>query len=122
MLVGGNRAELDAAIVRYARGEPGPRIVRTGATLTIGAADAAQPATVWLVRYDPRVQLVPIRAGENGGKTLPHRNIVRALVPLGAWNGGAASFTLPAAGDPAYRTAVLLQAGKGGAIVAASPI
>ena len=38
-----------------------------------------------------------IRAGENSGRKLPHRDVVRELVALGEWNGGAASFQLPAA-------------------------
>jgi len=77
-------------------------------------------ADVWLVRYDPRVQQVSIRRGENGGKTLPHRDIVRQLTRLGGWNGAATSFAPPASPDPAYRTAVLVQEPDGGPILAAA--
>ena len=60
---------------------------------------------------------VAIRAGENGGRTLPHRNIVRELVKLGAWNGKAIGFDLPATKDANYRTVVLVQRGSHGAIL-----
>ena len=87
--------------------------------MTVEAGRAARPANVWLVRYDPRLRNVPIRAGENGGRTLPHKNIVRSLHLLGKWSGDAASFAVPAATSSLYRTAVLVQNGPGGAIIAA---
>ena len=121
-VVGSNAGQLAAAIRANARGEAGPSIVRTGSQVVIGKASAARPATVWLVRYDPRTIAVSIRAGENGGKTLPHRNIVRSLDALGSWNGPQMAFAIPAATDPNYRSAILVQEGKGGRIVAASRI
>jgi hypothetical protein len=119
-VVGSNAGQLAAAIRANARGADGPSIARTGSHVVIGKAAAARPATVWLVRYDPRTIAVSIRAGENGGKTLPHRNIVRSLGALGSWNGAQMSFAVPAATDPHYLSAVLVQEGKGGRIVAAS--
>lgn len=121
-VVGSNAAQLAAAIRANARGADGPSIARTGSQVVIGKATAAKPATVWLVRYDPRTLSVAIRAGENGGKTLPHRNIVRSLDALGGWSGAQMTFAVPAAADPNYRSAVLVQEGKGGRIVAASRI
>lgn len=120
--VGNDRGELEAAIRRYDRGTSGPAINRTGDTVMIGTESAHEPATVWFVQYDPRVQNVPIRAGENGGRTLPHRNVVRALQPIGRWAGTSVSFAVPALADPAYRGAILVQDGKGGAIIAAGRI
>jgi hypothetical protein len=77
------------------------------------------PADVWLVRYDPRIIQVPIRRGENGGQTLPHKNVVRALVRLGDWSGPARVFALPP--DPGgLKTAILVQSGRGGPILAAT--
>jgi hypothetical protein len=74
---------------------------------------------VWLVGYDPRTVQVPVRAGENGGRKLPHRNVVRQLVSLGSWRGKAVSYTAPA--TPAgLKRAVLVQSGTGGPIVAAA--
>jgi hypothetical protein len=80
---------------------------------------AAKPASVWLVRYEPRIIDVAIKAGENGGRTLPHRNIVRELIRLGNWQGGAASFVVPVASLPGLATAAFVQAGTGGPIIAA---
>ena len=120
VLNGGNRQQVETVLRQTARGASGPAISAAGAKVTIGAARATTPATVWLVRYDPRVQEVPIRAGENGGRTLPHRNIVRSIEALGVWRGAAASFAVGAAPNPAYRTAILVQDGKGGPIRAAA--
>ncbi|RSU68630.1 hypothetical protein BRX37_24675 [Sphingomonas sp. S-NIH.Pt3_0716] len=118
-IVGNDRQQLNAAIAR-ARRSGGPQITLAGGRISIGAAGSTKPSTVWLVRYDPRVNNVPIRAGENGGRTLPHRNIVRQLQAVGTWSGKVASFPVPASPSPVYRTAVLVQAGKGGPIVAAA--
>lgn len=119
VLVGSNRAQVDEAIRRYDRGNGGPAISVAANRVTIGAGKAVAPATVWLVRYDPRTLNVPIRAGENGGRTLPHRNIVRSLQPLGKWSGAAETLSLPAEHDTILRTAILVQQGSGGAIIAA---
>ena len=117
-LVGNNGPVLDAAI-RAVPPTSGPSLSVTASRATVGAGAApAKGAEVWLVRYDPRVQQISIRRGENGGKTLPHRNIVRELVKLGRWTGPAVSYSLPAATDPALRTAVLVQT-TGGPILAA---
>ena len=83
------------------------------------AGATAKTADIWLVRYDPREVAVPVKAGENGGRTLPHRNIVRELVKLGRWSGGAAAFPLPQPTRPGLATAALVQIGSGGPIVAA---
>jgi len=74
----------------------------------------ASPDDVWLVRYDPRTFQVAIGRGENSGKTLPHRNIVRDLVRIGHWSGAAETLAVPPPADPAWRTAILVQAPKAG--------
>jgi hypothetical protein len=74
------------------------------------------------VRFDPRTIEVPIRAGENGGRTLPHRNIVRELVKLGDWSGNQDSFLLPPSRETGLTTAILVQRGSGGPIIAARKI
>jgi len=79
---GGNRAALIQTIRQADRGVSGPAIAAANGRVTVGVGSAPRPATVWLVRYDGRTLNVPIRAGENGGRTLAHRNVVRGAVSL----------------------------------------
>ncbi|MCY7280500.1 MAG: DUF1223 domain-containing protein [Sphingomonas bacterium] len=122
VLIGHSRPQVAAFIRKYDRGSSGPVIATSGSRIAIAGAKAAKPATVWLVRYDLRIRNVPIRAGENGGRTLPHRNIVRSLVGLGQWTGACTSFAVPASPDPAWHSAVIVQQGRGGTIIAARRI
>ncbi len=117
-LTGLNASELNRALKAYGRTAPEPAITLSGNTVTISAADTHGAATIWLVRYDPGVLNVPISAGENAGRTLPHRHIVRQLTALGQWNGRAASYPLPA-GAANLKTAILIQSGSAGPILAA---
>lgn len=119
-IVGANRDELNRAISSAKPLSTGPTLRLAGSQLVVSAASTpVSNADVWLVRYDPRVVQVSIRAGENGGRTLPHRNVVRELIRLGGWTGKAATFELPAATDAAYRTAILVQGVSGGRIITA---
>jgi hypothetical protein len=118
-IVGTRLAPLEALIAKSDRGAGGPVLAVKGNAVTINGT-TAKPADVWLVRYDPRSVQVAIKAGENGGRTLPHRNIVRELVKIGRWQGGAAQFPLPAAKLPGLATATFVQIGPGGPIVAAA--
>ncbi|MBA3666709.1 MAG: DUF1223 domain-containing protein [Sphingomonas sp.] len=118
-LVGNVKPELDSVIARQGYLVGGPAIDVAGRQLVVGAGKAAAGTSVWAVDYDPRDQQVAIKAGENGGRTLPHRNIVRRLTRLGAWTGARASFALALPENPAYRTAILIQQGVGGPIIAA---
>ncbi|HLI66652.1 MAG TPA: DUF1223 domain-containing protein [Caulobacteraceae bacterium] len=118
--VGADRAEFMRLVRPTGDLDGGPSLGLTGAEVRVGAAASpASVADVWLVRFDPRTLQVPIRAGENGGKTLTHRNVVRALVRLGRWSGPAETLRLPPATDPALRTAVIVQLPGGGPILAA---
>jgi hypothetical protein len=118
-VVGANRTAFDAAIANAGPARGGPQISFDGSAVRLAQGTSGTPAIVWLVRYDPRSRDVPIRAGENGGRTLPHRDIVREFVKLGEWRGPPASFGLPTAREPGLATAVLVQRGTGGPIVAA---
>lgn len=118
-VTGRNAADIDALIARAGRPRGGPAITVNGNIVQLGAGQPGSPATIWLVHYDPREQAVPISAGENGGRTLPHRNIVRGLFNLGAWNGTARSVELPQFRAPLWASAVLIQRGRGGPIIAA---
>jgi hypothetical protein len=120
-VLGSYKAEVEKAIAANSRGATGPSVSISGSQVTVEAAPSAKPATVWLVGYDPRTVQVPVRAGENSGRTLPHRNVVRHLVSLGSWSGRAASFTAPAT-PTGLKRAVLVQSGTGGPIVAAAKL
>ncbi len=118
-IVGSNRTRLDQTIA--ASRVSGPAVaIRANQVIVGKGPPAAHPATIWLVRYDPRTIDVPIRAGENGGRTLPHRNIVRELVSLGRWTGASATFAIPPAKQPGLAVAAIVQDGVGGAIVGAA--
>ncbi|KAI0319602.1 thioredoxin-like protein [Amylostereum chailletii] len=82
-----------------------------------GPADAR--ALVQLVLYDPTTHDVAIARGENGGRTIPHRNVVRELVVLGWWEGGELSFALPERPADGLNAAILVQKGRGGPVLGA---
>jgi len=116
-VVGANPRAVEAAIAAVRPLAPVPSVTASGVSIAKGVSPA-RAATVWLVRYDPRVIQVPIKVGENGGRTLPHRNLVRELTSLGEWKGAATHFAFaPAIGG--LRSAVFLQDGRGGAVLSA---
>lgn len=117
-VIGNRRDELDALIHREDRGDGGPKVSIVGDRVTV--TGSGSHGVVLLVRYDPNIIQVPIQRGENSGRTLPHRNVVRQVARLGDWAGGSRTFTLPAAQRPGLKTAVLVQAGPGGPILAAA--
>jgi hypothetical protein len=112
--------ELSRAIASHKPAAGGPSITSDSGTVKIGSGSGA--ADIWLVRYDPKVQNVAVRSGENTGRTLPHKNIVRSLAKLGQWNGSAKSYALPTAPNRNWRTAVLVQRNGAGPIIAARTI
>jgi hypothetical protein len=117
-VVGRDRSELEALIRRQVnRSGPEIRIDNDSVTVNAGAPGDSQ---VWLVRFDPKIEQVAIARGENGGLTLPHRNVVKELVKLGDWTGKPVSYPIPRASQPGLREAILVQAGPGGAILAAA--
>ena len=121
-VVGQDRRELED-LIRREGPLAGPDIHLNKESVDVaarGGAKADAKADIWLVRFDPRIEQVPVARGENAGLTLPHRNVVKDLVKLGEWTGTPASFRLPPSTDPALKDAILIQAGPGGAILAAA--
>ena len=121
--VGQSVGEIDGALKRAAMPAGGPVLTLTSGNVAIAGAAPKRAADVWLVRYDPNVVQVPVKRGENTGKTLPHKNVVKELTRLGDWSGGEKSFALPSThpGPPdGLKTAILVQSGPGGPILAAA--
>ncbi|MEO6800314.1 MAG: DUF1223 domain-containing protein [Rhodanobacter sp.] len=116
-LVGVDRTRLEQAVAQASM--RGPSVSWGNDKLTVGAGKPGARCDVWLVRYDPRTLNVPIGAGENRGRTLPQRNVVRELVHLGNWNGNPRSYAVPPS-QGGLATAVLVQVENGGPILGAA--
>ena len=97
-----------------------PALALSKDRLSIGAGEAPHGgADIWLVRYDPKTQSVLVKKGENRGKTIVARNVVRQLVRLGGWAGKAKALHLPAADQEGLKTVILVQGAHGGPIIGA---
>lgn len=95
--VGSNRSAVDAAIANSAL--PVPVTMRRGdGTVEIEVAArpirTMWPATIRLVLLTSEAE-VPIARGENAGSTIDYYNVVRAMRPIGMWDGEAVKITLP---------------------------
>lgn len=122
VVTGSSLQQLALSIRTEGRPAHGPVIRSGGGKIRVGAARTGVPATVWLVRYDPATRNVRISRGENGGRVLPHRNVVTGLRRLGSWTGSAVAFQEPAYRRTSERSAVLVQQGPGGRIIAAAKL
>jgi hypothetical protein len=102
------------------RGVGGPKVSFAAGAVSVGAGAApARGADVWLARYDPRLVEVAVKRGENAGRTLPHKDVVREMVLIGRWDGREASFSAPANSSGLAEAAIVQEAG-GGPILAAA--
>jgi hypothetical protein len=102
--------------------EPSIHLLRHGESVRIGAgAKPSRGADVWLIRYDPSLQDVKVKTGDNKGKVVSARNIVEELDRLGAWSGHAKTYALPKASAPDLKSVILVQGAKGGRIIAVAP-
>lgn len=79
-------------------------------------------STVWLGVVQRSVT-VPIRRGENTGAEITYYNVLRDLVPVGAWDGKPKQLQLTSAAvmkSETERTFVLVQEGESGPIIGAA--
>ena len=127
--VGSKRGEVEERI-KSARALPGLDVGLAreagGLAIRVGAAGgsgvAAESASVWLVAFDERHQ-TEVARGENKGRTIVNRNVVRRFDLVGTWNGGAVVLRAP---DPAAGSsggqgvAVLVQSQSDGKILGAA--
>jgi hypothetical protein len=106
---------------RGERSAGGPSVGISGGAVAVGAGPApAGGAEVWLARYIPHTVDVAIPRGENAGRTLPYKDVVREMVLIGHWRGEAESFPLPGGGEPGLAEAAIVQAAGSGPILAAA--
>jgi len=117
-VVGQDRRELEGLIAEEEKIQNGPQVTIQGNTVAVGSGMGS--AGVWLVRYDPNIEMVAIARGENQGRTLPHKNVVKELVKLGDWSGRPQGFPIPAATKTGLRSAVLVQNWPTGTILSAA--
>ena len=119
-IVGNSSGEIHRAIAAIKPLAGGPVISSAPGKALVGGGTGK--ASVWLVRYDPRLQNVTIKSGENSGRILPHKNIVRQLTKLGDWTGKATSYNVPTSPSAIYKSVILVQRPGGGTIYSAKVI
>lgn len=116
----GNRISEVEQIIDEQGNDNAPTLVLKDRTLSVGEGRGPKGgADIWLVAYDKRTVNVPVKGGENTGRTLPHKDVVHSLTRIGSWSGKAQIMGLPTA-PRGLATAVLLQAANGGPILAAA--
>lgn len=116
-LTGIRKGELSTALRSAKPIADGPKVEILPDAVRIGAGTGT--ANIWLVSYDPRIQNVAIRSGENSGRTLPHKNIVRSLTKLGVWSGSSTRLKRPMTSQKGLKNVVLVQRQGAGPIIAA---
>ena len=111
-----SRPRLDVTLARAAD----EIAIRVGPSGNSGVK--ADDAAVWFVAFDDRHQTAVAR-GENKGRQIVNRHIVRRFDLVGTWNGSAfdARIAVPAPGQPGgYGAAVLVQSLTTGHILGAA--
>ena len=99
----------------------GPRVqlLRAGARVRVSGGGGGR-ADVWLVRYDPLEHSVRVKTGDNKGKLVVQRYVVRELTRLGGYAGRLRTYTAPKATADGLSTLVVVQGVRGGPILGVS--
>lgn len=127
-VIGSREAQVEAAVA--ARGadmrEVPVTLSATPEALHISVGAGAErngtDATVWLFRILGHAS-VHVGAGENQGRNLTYRNVVRDIRAIGLWKGQPLSLDIPrndAAGTAHNAVAVVVQVGGYGRIIGAA--
>ena len=94
-------------------------------TITVSMQDVAESSDnldIAVVRYDPSTLNQSIRSGENKGKVLPHKNVVRSVERVHyVKEGQGLVFAINGESDR-LETVILVQDGVGGPIVGAAKV
>src|SRR5437667_5098552 len=113
--VGSDRAEVERALgaARRSRDEvPVALAVDRGrARISVGAGGDGVAATLLLIGFDRR-HVTAVERGENGGRTLPHVDVVRGIEEVAQFDGRASAFDVQIR-PPCDRVAAILQARDG---------
>ena len=127
-LVGSREAAIEKAIAaRQADMQDVPvtlTLARDQLHIAVAGSDAKPEgeATIWLFAVEPKAT-VKIGGGENDGRTITYRNVVRAIKAVGMWKGAPVSIDLSRSETGAGRgdgVAVLVQTKGYGRIVGAA--
>ena len=97
-----------AAEYRRMVGEKVAAAQQTAAVLT-GSQGRCGGAEILAVVYQPGLQTVEVRQGDNRGQAVRHVNVVRDVVRLGDWRGRPALFDLPVSAE-GQGVVILIQA------------
>lgn len=120
---GSDRQSIDAKIIS-ARKLPvlDVRLKRKPDSLQVilGKAEEQVNASIFMVLYDNE-HVTNIKRGENAGKTITNRNVVRAVKNIGSWTGEALNLSLPL-GQGGDNCAVIIQSRATGKILGAASI
>jgi hypothetical protein len=117
---GAGREESVDVSVEEGPDEGGWRIsVSTPPTLRNALSSPQYRLDVSLIHYDPTQTQVHVLSGENAGRVLPHRNVVRSIKPVGEIElGHEMSWVVERARD-GLKGVVVVQLGAGGPVVGA---
>jgi len=81
-----SRKDVESMLLPAVNGEASVTLGEGGLVVN---AEAAADAKLVIVAFTPGEQVVPVRRGENGGRTLKVSNVVTDVTPI-YWNGGIA--------------------------------
>jgi hypothetical protein len=113
-LSGARPPELQAAIDAEAAGRLHPPEIEfreTGDRVGVGSGRSpAGGAEVMAVVYQPGLQTVEVKQGDNRGQAVRHVNVVREVRRLGDWTGRPVLFALPGDSSSEDNVVVLVQA------------
>ncbi|MEO5335790.1 MAG: DUF1223 domain-containing protein [Magnetospirillum sp. WYHS-4] len=121
---GTDRTTVDEALLRRREREarsPAVELRRQGPEEVIARLPALTGSgagwDLWLVAYDDE-HLTQVRRGENQGRTIRNRNVVRGVDFLGSWEGGAGERRIVSPRSPSAGLALLVQDRETGRIEA----
>jgi hypothetical protein len=117
---GGRLASQDWPWLLFSKVEEGVLIREASSA----AASTGRRGTVFDIVYDPTLQEVSIPRGENAGKTIAQRNVVKSVKSLGEWRGGRGVVAVtPRDTSDGYERVLLVQeGGVGGQVIGVARI